>query len=202
MARKILGLITAIVCLVGTTDVDAQSPPRSRLKPWLAKALSELSARAGTNEVKVVPKRVTLSYIDPIRAGQLLALHGFTVGKVEEKVDKTKLPVIVPLPSTTFHEAIPKDGEKFPLTETDPIGELVVFYDENQPSQISSVIATLREHIDVPARQIIIEAMILEISSTALSEMGVKWSRASGARESGNFILSIKNKPRVNIIFP
>ena len=76
MARKIPGLIIAIVCLAGTSDVAAQSPPRSRLKPWLSKALTELSTRAGTNEVKVVPKRVTLSYIDPVRAGQLLALHG------------------------------------------------------------------------------------------------------------------------------
>ncbi|MDP6036455.1 MAG: hypothetical protein QGG55_10445 [Verrucomicrobiota bacterium] len=190
MARRILVLIIAIACLTGTSDAVAQFPPRTRLKPWLSKALTELSARAGTNEVKVVSNRVTLSYIDPVRAGQMLSLHGFVVGKPEEKIDKTKLPVIVPLPSTTFHEAIPKVGEKFPLTETDPIGELVVFYDENQPGQISSVIATLREHIDVPARQIIIEAMILEISSTALREMGVKWSRAPGARESGNFINS------------
>ena len=190
MARKILGLTIAVVCLADTSAVVAQSPPRSPLKPWLSKALTELSTRAGTNEVKVVSKRVTLSYIDPVRAGQMLSLHGFVVGKPEEKIDKTKLPVIVPLPSTTFHEAIPKVGEKFPLTETDPIGELVVFYDENQPGQISSVIATLREHIDVPARQIIIEAMILEISSTALREMGVKWSLAPGARESGNFINS------------
>ncbi len=190
MARKILGLTIAVVCLADTSAVVAQSPPRSPLNPWLSKALTELSTRAGTNEVKVVSKRVTLSYIDPVRAGQMLSLHGFVVGKPEEKIDKTKLPVIVPLPSTTFHEAIPKVGEKFPLTETDPIGELVVFYDENQPGQISSVIATLREHIDVPARQIIIEAMILEISSTALREMGVKWSRAPGARESGNFINS------------
>jgi len=188
--RKISGVIIAIVCLVGISAVIAQSPPRSPLKPWLSKALTELSTRVGTNEVKVVSKRVTLSYIDPDRAGQMLGLHGFTVGKLEEKVNQAGLPVVVPLPGTPSHESIPKAGEKFPLTETDPIGELIVFYDENQPVQISSVIATLREHIDVPARQIIIEAMILEISSTALEEMGVKWSRASGARDSGNFVNS------------
>ncbi len=190
MIRKILGLFIVVAFVAGLLDATGQSPPRSPLKPWIAKGLTELSVRISTNEVKVISKRVSLSYIDPIRAGQLLALHGFTVGKPEEKMDKAKMPIIVPLPSTTFHEAIPKDGEKFPLTETDPIGELVVFYDENQPVQISSVIATLREHIDVPARQIIIEAMILEISSTALKEIGVKWTRASGAKESGNFINS------------
>jgi general secretion pathway protein D len=188
--RKISGVIIAIVCLTGISAVIAQSPPRSPLKPWLSKALTELSTRVGTNEVKVVSKRVSLSYIDSVRAGQMLGLHGFTIGKLEEKVNQAGLPVIVPLPSTPSHESIPKAGEKFPLTETDPIGELIVFYDENQPGQISSVIATLREHIDVPARQIIIEAMILEISSTALKEMGVKWSRASGAKESRNFINS------------
>lgn len=190
MGCKIPGFIIAVVCWAATSAVVAQQPPRSPLKPWLSKALTELSASTGTNEIKVVSKRVTLSYIDPERAGQLLGLHGFTVAKAEGQLDKTKLPVTVPLPSTKFHEAIPKDGEKFPLTETDPIGELVVFYDEDQPDQVSSVITTLRKHIDVPARQIIIEAMILEISSTALKEMGVKWTRTSGAKESGNFINS------------
>ena len=182
MGHKIPMLLIASACLA--FNARAQSPPRSPLKPWLAKGLAELSARTITNAVKIVSKRVPLSYIDSIRAGQLLALHGFNVGKIEETVNVTKLPLIVPLPGTANHESIPKNGEKFPPTETDPIGELAVFYDEHQPAQISAVITTLRERIDVPARQIIIEAMILEISSTALKEMGVKWSRSGSGSGS------------------
>ena len=177
MASRILWVFV----IAGTlTSAVAQTPSRGPLKPWLAKALAELSARTSTNAVKVVSRRLPLSYIDSMRAGQMLALHGFNVGKIEEAVNSSKLPLVVPLPGTASHEAIPKASDKFPLTEADPIGELAVFYDEHKPEQVSAVIAALRETIDVPARQIIIEAMILEISSTALKEMGVKWSRSGG----------------------
>ena len=50
--------------------------------------------------------------------------------------------------------------------------------DRNDPAQLSGVLSTLEKHVDLPARQIIIEAMVLEISSTALKEIGVKWSRS------------------------
>ena len=87
-------------------------------------------------------------------------------------------------------DTVPEIATKFPQTETDPVNELVVFHDENDPSQLSGFMATIKNDIDRPARQMIIEAMILEVSSTALKELGVKWSRASGAKEGGNFLNS------------
>ncbi|MDP7010622.1 MAG: hypothetical protein QF685_04520 [Verrucomicrobiota bacterium] len=161
---------------------------RLRVKPWLQNALSELANLPGTNAVKVASKRITLSYIDPTRATQLLGLHGYTISKPDAPVDPTKLPVVIALPGTTFHETVPATAEKFPQTETDPLNELVVFHDENNPAQLSGLVMILKNNIDKPARQIIIEAMILEISSTSLRELGVQWSRASSAKIGGNFI--------------
>ncbi|MBL68026.1 MAG: hypothetical protein CMO74_06180 [Verrucomicrobiales bacterium] len=181
MGNRALGIF---ILGFGLVAAQAQVPPRSPVKPWLSKALAELSARNSTNAVRVVSKRLSLSYVDALRASQMLTLHGFNVGKLEEAIDPAKLPLIVALPGTANHESIPKEGEKFPLTETDPIGELMVFYDANKPAQVSSVVAALSETIDVPARQIIIEAMILEISSNALKEFGVQWSR-SGSNSGG-----------------
>jgi len=160
-------------------------PTRSSIKPWLKNALGELAALKTTNDLKVVSKRITLSYIDPTRATQLLALHGYTIGKAEEPVDHTKLPVVISLPGTTFHETIPKPEDKFPQTETDPMNELIVFHNENEPGQLSRLLDLLKRDVDKPAKQIIIEAMILEISSTALEEMGVKWSRSGNPTGSG-----------------
>ncbi len=160
-------------------------PTQSRIKPWLQNALSELAALKTTNDVKVASRRITLSYIDPARAAQLLALHGYTIGKAEEAVDHAKLPVIIPLPGTAFHETIPKAEDKFPQTETDPMNELIVFHDENEPKQLSRLLDLLQRDVDKPAKQIIIEAMILEISSTALEEMGVKWTRSGNPTGSG-----------------
>ena len=186
MLALILG-VTGFVQAQLLTGVG-EGPNRSRVKPWLQNALSELANLPGTNTVKVASKRITLSYIDPARAAQLLALHGYTIGKTDAPIDPVKLPVIVVLPGTTFHETVPKGEEKFPQTETDPLNELVVFHNENDPAQLSGLIATLKTDVDKPARQIIIEAMILEISSTSLREMGVQWTRASGARAGGNFM--------------
>ena len=152
--------------------------------PWLQQALDELAEIPNAPKNEIASKRITLSYIDPIRATQLLTLHGYTIGKPGEPVDPKNLPVIVPLPGTTFHEIIPKSEEKFPQTETDPLNELVIFHDPSIPSQLSGIIAKINTEIDKPARQIIIEAMILEVSSTALDELGIKWNKAEGANNS------------------
>ncbi len=159
-------------------------------KQWLQQAIGELSELPEGGGVQVESRRVTLSYIDPQRAVQLLALHGYTIGKAEAAIDPASLPVVIPLPGTTFHEIVPKVGEKFPQTETDPLNELVVFHDANTPSQLGGLLDVLHKDVDKPARQIIIEAMILEVSSTALDELGVKWNRASSVASSGNFINS------------
>ena len=168
--NKIRMMAALWVALAGTLlaqPLPGTGPKRSRIKPWLKNALGELAALKTTNDVKVVSKRITLSYIDPVRATQLLTLHGYTIGKTEEAVDPAKLPVVVALPGTANVDTIPPLTEKFPQTETDPVNELVVFHNENDHAQLSGLVATLKNDIDRPARQIMIEAMILEVSSTA-----------------------------------
>ena len=152
--------------------------------PWLEEAISELSSIPNAPEDEIRSHRVTLSYIDPLRATQLLSLHGYKIGKPEEAVDPKSLPIVVALPGTTFHEIIPKPEEKFPQTETDPINELIIFHNPSIPSQLSEILSKISNDIDKPARQIMIEAMILEVSETALDELGVKWTKAEGANNS------------------
>ena len=191
ITRRQLKAALLMLILAGIALAKAQPVPRSLVKPWLKSALGELAnlPEAGkTNAVQVVSKRVTLSYIDPVRATQLLALHGFNIGKVEAPIDRSNLPVVVALTGTANLDTVPKAEEKFPQTETDPVNELVIFHDEQDPSQLSSVVSALQKHVDLPARQIIIEAMVLEISSTALKEMGVKWSKVDSAMSGKNFI--------------
>ena len=191
LKAAVLALILAGVALAKAQPIPGATFTPSRVKPWLQDALSQLAQLPeGTNSVKIASERLTLSYVDPLRATQLLALHGYTIGKPDTPVNSTNLPVVVALVGTTNVDTIPAVAEKFPQTETDPVNELVVFHDENDPSQLSGVLATIKNDIDRPARQMIIEAMILEVSSTALKELGVKWTRVSGAKESGNFINS------------
>ena len=61
--------------------------------------------------------------------------------------------------------------------------QLLVIYNPNDKKALSRVNKAIFELIDKPAKQILIEGMVLEMSSTELSKLGVKWStsRANGS---------------------
>lgn len=142
---------------------------------------------ADDDPIKMVSRRLRLSHVDPTRCIQILKLYGITIGSPTAAVDPKKLPVVVALPETKFHEIVPALSGTFPRTETDPLNELMVFYDSSDPSQFGRVVRVVREQIDMPARKIMIEAMVLEISSTALKELGVQWDLTKNVH-GGNFI--------------
>jgi len=77
--------------------------------------------------MEIAPERLRLSYVDPVRCIELLKLYGVSVGSPSQEVDRTKLPVVVPMPETKFHETIPDHTKAFPKTETDPINEILLF---------------------------------------------------------------------------
>jgi general secretion pathway protein D len=147
-----------------------------------------LEAQEGDDEIEVASERLRLSYVDPVRCIELLKLYGVSVGSLSQEVDRSNLPVVVPMPETKFHETIPDHAKAFPKTETDPINEILLFYNEQKPEETGRVRRIIREQIDLPARKIMIEAMVLEISSQALDELGVQWGFNSGKAREGNFL--------------
>ena len=147
-----------------------------------------LLAEEEKNEIEIASERLRLSYVDPVRCIELLKLYGVNVGSPSKEVDRSKLPVVVPMPETKFHETIPDHTKAFPQTETDPINEILLFYNEQKPEETGRVRRIIREQIDLPARKIMIEAMVLEISSQALDELGVQWGFNSDRASSGNFV--------------
>ena len=148
----------------------------------------ELEAQGKNEEIEIASERLRLSYVDPVRCIELLKLYGVSVGSPSQEVDRTKLPVVVPMPETKFHETIPDHAKAFPKTETDPINEILLFYNEQKPEETGRVRRIIREQIDLPARKIMIEAMVLEISSQALDELGVQCGFNSDKANGGNFV--------------
>ena len=149
---------------------------------------STIYSQESNQEIEIVSERIRLSYVDPLRCVELLKLYGVNVGNPSQAVDRTKLPIVVPMPETKFHETIPDHTKVFPKTETDPINEILLFFDEQKPEDTGRVRRIIREQIDLPARKIMIEAMVLEISSQALDELGVQWDFNPGQASNGNFI--------------
>ena len=141
-------------------------------------------------EVDMVSDRIRLSYVNPSRCIQLLKLYGVRVDTALGPIDRSKLPIVVALPETKFHETIPDHEKVFPQTETDPINELLLFYDSADPVSAGEIRKIVDQYIDLPARKIMIEAMVLEISSSSLEELGVEWEFNSGKEgiSGGNFV--------------
>ena len=151
-------------------------------------------------EIEIASERLRLSYVDPVRCIELLKLYGVSVGSPSQEVDRTKLPVVVPMPETKFHETIPDHTKAFPQTETDPINEILLFYNEQKPEDTGRVRRIIREQIDLPARKIMIEAMVLEISSQALDELGVQWGFNSDKASGGNFVNKKLDGPNNSLV--
>ncbi len=170
-ASRLLAMVAGILCLLAGTSAPAQADTEAEeLVP-----LFELAS-----------SRVQLSHIDPQRCLDILQFYGFHVGQPGQAVQRENLPTIVLLPATAHHSSVPKMTDNFPLTDSDPIGDLMVFYDPDQPGQLSRVLRRIRGEIDLPARQIMLEAMVLEISETALRRLGVEWELTSPIEIKGS----------------
>ena len=58
-------------------------------------------------------------------------------------------------------------------TQSDPIERIMVCYKKDKVSQYSDFLNTLYNKLDVPAKQILIEALIVEINSDAVKDQGL-----------------------------
>ena len=70
---------------------------------------------------------------------------------------------------------------------------LLVVYDPNDTESIFRLKNLLAEHIDVAARQIVIEAMVIEIIESRLKDLGLKFSRIE-IRQGGQMGLSFEGE--------
>ena len=65
-------------------------------------------------------------------------------------------------------------------TLSSPTSQLMVLYNPNRPEQLALVRKALAESIDTPARQLVIEAMVLEVTRNALKDLGLQWNLQRG----------------------
>ncbi len=153
-----------------------------------AAALIPAGVPAAPAPPNIVARPIQLSFTSPQRCIQLLQTFGFATGMAGKPVNAKRLPYIVAVPeSKTVYLPNPK-AQRFPTTETDAMEQLLVFFDKNHPEQYGEVLQKVRDSIDVPARQIMIEAMVLEISSSSLADLGVQWDLDRSALAPGNWL--------------
>jgi Flp pilus assembly secretin CpaC len=65
-------------------------------------------------------------------------------------------------------------------TLSSPTSQLMVLYNPDRPEQLGLARKAIAESIDTPARQVVIEAMVLEVTSSGLRDLGVQWNYQKG----------------------
>lgn len=83
-----------------------------------------------------------------------------------------------------------------------PQERLLLVYDRNEPEALEKLVNLLQTHIDVAAQQIVIEALVVEVNTSNLRDLGVEFEASSGSasgsleqssttgQSSGTFIFS------------
>ncbi len=84
--------------------------------------------------------------------------------------------------------AVPDIGGLFlhQSTAGEPQQRLLLLYEPDDPQSLARLLNLLHEKIDVPARQIVIEALAIELESTKARDLGISVESASG-RVSSNY---------------
>ena len=91
--------------------------------------------------------------------------------------------------------AVPDIGGSFlhQLTGGDPMQRLLIAYDEDDPESLDALLRLIREQIDIPSRQLVIEALVIEVNTNKLRDMGLDydgfkkdWGSTSGFSEVTN----------------
>lgn len=113
---------------------------------------------------------------------------------VIKMIDATKTSILDPIPNellppaqpvafpTARREAIPEIGGSFLFQQTasDSTQRLLLAYDRGDPRSLATLLRTLTEEIDTPARQVVISALVVEVNRDRLRDLGVTFEGSDG----------------------
>ena len=71
-------------------------------------------------------------------------------------------------------------------TQGEPAERLLILYEPDDVESLQKVMDLLRDQIDVPARQVIIEAQVIEINTDRSRDLGVSFSGSQSGVDVSN----------------
>lgn len=89
---------------------------------------------------------------------------------------------------TAQRSTIPDIGGTFlhDVTSGEPQQRLLIVYDQEDPESFEELLRVLTEQVDVPARQVVISALVVEVNRDRFDELGITF-RGSNARTTMEF---------------
>lgn len=96
-------------------------------------------------------------------------------------IDATKSSLMDPPPAGSYQQQRQGYGAATDLggtflhqqTSGEPQQRLMIAYDRNNPEPMQDLLNLLRQKLDLPARQIVIEALVIEINTDKMKDLGV-----------------------------
>ena len=195
--------------LYGVLEKDGKRISNPDLEDLESMLKESLTAPAVAEDVKFTiadleTRVVRLSYSDPVQTLASLETLGFNILRNGDSkstdIDMTQLPMVMALASPTPEQMglvggdaegagagndgrtmMPQAASKL---ETSTIGtpssQLLVLFHPAHPEQFGRVDKILKTVIDLPARQVYVEGMVLEISQNGLKELGISTDKTYG----------------------
>ena len=164
-ADGVMGANPDLDALVGTTEeaVKAQKGPARKY-----------SVR------DLLYKTYQLSYVDVDSCINMLKALGYETAPPGATTDLDKLPAIFPIPYKSSDSVVGKtlNESKAILNDTTLAGaenRLIILYHVSQSQQMADLEDLLNKTIDVPADQVLIEGMVIELTEENLKELGIEW---------------------------
>jgi len=175
------------------------NPDLGKLEEQAKQLRSSLEQNEGKQQVNIAnlrSRKLSLSYIGMQRCVNVLSSLGYSVvqpgnGQPPEtrQLAMSELPLIMAMPAAENDYTGLVGNPQYSLgkgqgsrniaklgqTVGAPMTELLVFYHPDRPRQFAQLREVVRTNIDTPARQIMIEAMVLELSESTLEKLGVDW---------------------------
>jgi len=156
--------------------VDRQvSPEVTLIEAEIKKAIK---ATAGAKR-KYTPRELELefyqlSHIHPKECLQILGALGYNTSSPPKQLTLEQLPIIFSAPDSSLGNVVGGDKLSGP-TGSGIQNRLIMLYHPSQGEQMVKLQRLLEEKVDVPARSVLIEAMVIELTEKALKELGVEW---------------------------
>ena len=97
------------------------------------------------------------------------------------------IPQVPVFPQQQTRQPIPDIGGTFlhQITAGEPQQRLLILYRQSEPESLEEVLSVLTDSIDVPARQVVISALVVEINRDRFQELGITF-RESNGRATGD----------------
>lgn len=169
------------------------------IDPTVEEAMKSVYAvKEGLGAIDLQSEIIQLSYVDTTAALKALSGLGMNVVVGDAQMPKemafNTLPLVTAMPAPSQDslslvggtDQVQRDSQGVTLipsvasemsneTVSGPTSQLLVLYHPAHPEQFARVRNLLEDLIDVPARQVFIEGMVLEISEEGLEDLGVEW---------------------------